>query len=280
MSETSEIVDPSCAVCRRRLLPGERANPYVTGEGEEVTVCELCKPRAEAGGWLRPDEAATRGSSGGRRRRQRGQLLSGLRKRVDREREDAEEFEELEPPQRERTREVADEAPAEPGAEAREPRRRKRGPGDDAREGEQRDRESGRHLEDTPGRSRPARPTRSAAGPDLLEALTAFNESDLRRTVAGLQRSLGEPRATGIAVRTASGDNGARITVAWELAWYQWEIGPGRRRPEIRELAKGETVDQLRASDRNWNLIVARDGTLARRGSAEEPVEEPAGDPA
>ncbi len=117
---------------------------------------------------------------------------------------------------------------------------------------------------------------RSTHGPDVVESLTAFNGSEFRRTVSGLSKSLGEPRATAIAIRTTSGDTGARITVAWELAWYQWEVGPGARRPEVREIARGETIDQLRAADRNWNLDVSRDGTLARRpigGPAAEPAE-------
>jgi hypothetical protein len=117
---------------------------------------------------------------------------------------------------------------------------------------------------------------RSTHGPDVVESLAAFNGSEHRRVVSGLSKSLGEPRATAIAIRTSSGDVGARITVAWELAWYQWEVGPGSRGPEVRETARGETIDQLRAADRNWNLDVSRDGTLARRpvgGPAPEPAE-------
>ncbi len=66
--------DPYCAVCERRLLPGERPIDFVTRDGATVLVCELCKPRAEAAGWLRPDEyEAMRGSAPTRdRRRPRG----------------------------------------------------------------------------------------------------------------------------------------------------------------------------------------------------------------
>lgn len=105
----------------------------------------------------------------------------------------------------------------------------------------------------------------SSAGPDLAGAIAAFNAAEQRRTVSGLSRSLGVPKASGLAVRTASGANGVRLTVAWELAWYQWEVGPGKRGPELRQIAKGETVDQLRAADRNWNLSVAEDGTLSQK---------------
>jgi len=245
-------------VCGRRLLIGERANPYISREGGEVVVCELCKPRAEAAGWLRPDEAAAARSTGnGRRRRRRGsgELLSGLRARVERVQDSAAAA--LEGPggeedveDHDRPRRADPERPEEPARRPERPARRRRG--------RERERPATSEPENAPT-------MRSSAGPDVLEAINAFNVSEHRRTVSGLSKALGEPRATALAVRTASGDTGARITVAWELAWYQWEVGPGRRRPEIREIAKGETIDQLRASDRNWNLDVSRDGTLARR---------------
>jgi len=102
-------------------------------------------------------------------------------------------------------------------------------------------------------------------GTTIPEALRAFNASNHRRTVAGLTRTLGPPRASGLAVRAANGYPGARVTVAWELTWYQWEIGAGPRGPEVRESGKGETIDQLRSADRTWNLLVGADGTLEQR---------------
>ena len=36
----------------------------------------------------------------------------------------------------------------------------------------------------------------------------------------------------------------------------------------MRESGKGETIDQLRAADRTWNLLVAADGTLEQRSVA------------
>jgi hypothetical protein len=238
MSDETTVVHPACAICERRLLPGEREYRYVTEEGTEVTVCELCRARAEAGGWLRPEQAAMRaGTSSAGRRRQRGQLLSGLRRRVEQQRE-------------------------------RRPRRPR------GQEAEEAERDEAEPRPERPARERPERPAvtkadrrpeRSSAGPDLAEAIAAFNGAEQRRTVAGLSRSLGLPRASGLAVRTASGANGVRLTIAWELAWYQWEVGPGKHGPELRQIAKGETVDQLRAADRNWNLAVGEDGALSRK---------------
>ena len=233
--------DPSCQVCGRRLLPGERPTEYVTRDGAEAVVCELCKPRAEAAGWLRPDEAdAARGGGGRERRRPRGQMLGGLLSRLP----------------------AATNGEARPNradSEQTEAPRR-------ARPGRQRQSGSAANVPvgQTPGDS---------SGTTLPEALQAFNASNHRRTVAGLTRTLGAPRASGLAVRTKGGSPGARLTVAWELTWYQWEIGPGPRGPEVRESGKGETISQLRAADRTWNLLVDSDGTLERRAVTPPPAE-------
>lgn len=244
--------DPKCEVCGRRLLPGERPMPYVTRDRAEVIVCELCKGRAEAAGWQRPQDVAiarAQGKAGpGRsRRRQRGALLADLRARGEQLRrryEPGEGGEDTEPP---RTSPAA--APV-----AREvPRNRAAAAPED---------------------------NRAVPAVDLNHAIAAFNASEFRRTVGGLNRSLGPPRASGLAVRTRSGASGARITVAWELAWYQWEIGPGKRGAAIRQSGKGETIDQLRAADRTWNLQVADDGELARKQApavAPPPETPPAG---
>jgi len=258
MPDVRPAAEKSCAVCGRNLLIGERSNPYVAGGGQQVSVCELCKPRAESAGWMRPEEAeAAGGTSGRRRRRGSADLLGGLRARVERASDNVSGGERTERSRREPS------SPEDDSERAARRRSRERSP---------------RSTEPAPA---PA--MRSTHGPDVVESLTAFNSSEFRRTVSGLSKSLGEPRATAIAIRTSSGDTGARITVAWELAWYQWEVGPGARRPEVREIARGETVDQLRAADRNWNLDVSRDGTLARRpiggpAAAPEPAE-PAGPP-
>jgi len=251
MSEPTETADRTCAVCRRSLLTGERSSAYVNEDGAAMTVCELCKPRAEAAGWMRPEEAARTGgtSSRGYRRRGRGELLGGIRERAQ--------------GRRDRGRSGRKPSSERRGARSSEPEAGKE-PDDPAEP------ESGRRPRrpaDGPTSKSAQAPAavagRSVAGLDLRQALAAFNASDSRRRIAGVSRSLGEPQATMLAVRTAGGDTGARLTVAWELAWYQWEIGPGERGPEVREVGKGETIDQLRTVDRNWNLHMAEDGTLS-----------------
>ena len=223
-----------CQVCGRGLLPGERATRYLTRDGVEATVCELCRPRAEAAGWMRPEEAMARGGVGRERRRPRGQMLGGLLSRLPAQQNGEERSEDGQAdrdPVRARRRARAVEGPREEPAAAAAP------------------------------------VTKEGIG--LADALAAFNLTDHRRTVAGLSRTLGEPRATELAVEGPDGHPAARITVAWELTWYQWDVSAGPSGAEVRESGKGETIDQLHAADRAWNLLVAADGTLERRTAAE-----------
>ena len=231
MAVPDESADPTCQVCGRRLLPGERATVYLTRDGVQASVCELCRPRAEAAGWLLPHEAEARGGVGRERRRPRGQMLGGLLSRLP------------------AATNGEDAGEPEPESRPAGPARRRR----------------------TPPEHRPATPAvEPAAEPDVpgttvAGALAAFNASNHRRTVAGLTRTLGPPRATALAISTADGTPGARITVAWEITWYQWEVGRGATGIEVRESGKGDTIEQLRAADRTWNLLAASDGTLEQR---------------
>jgi len=235
MSAEEENLDLACAICGRRLLPGEQPFPFLTGDGTEVLACELCRPRAEAAGWLTPEEAAAAGgtTAGRERRRSRGaQVLGGLLAR--RQVPPVEDPGEVEPPAR----------PArEPAATSSMP--------------------------DADSDPEPAGlPTTTVA-----DALNAFNASDHRRTVAGLTRTLGSPRATALVRRSGATDS-IRLTIAWEITWYQWDVTVAGRGHEVREVRKGETIDQLSAGDRAWNLMAAADGTLEEKTAAETPVEE------
>ena len=82
-------------------------------------------------------------------------------------------------------------------------------------------------------------------------AVTRFNASEAARTVAGLTRTLGEPQVSiGAAAGTAEA---ARITVAWDLTWYQWTVASGEREQPVAELARGTEIGQLDLAARQWN---------------------------
>ncbi|HEY8001045.1 MAG TPA: hypothetical protein VID76_03845 [Solirubrobacterales bacterium] len=87
--------------------------------------------------------------------------------------------------------------------------------------------------------------------------LAVFNASSEVRKVAGLRRSLGEPR---VCVRPEARDGGEVVVVAWDLSWYRWSI----RGDAVKQLAKGNEISELPVEDRAWNATAAEDGTLTR----------------
>ncbi len=95
----------------------------------------------------------------------------------------------------------------------------------------------------------------------LDRAVARFNASEAARTVAGLMRTLGQPW---VSVGAAAGSpNEVRITVAWELSWYQWGVDLGDELRPVFELDKGREVDQLDGSARQWNAAAAGAGQLS-----------------
>jgi hypothetical protein len=110
-------------------------------------------------------------------------------------------------------------------------------------------------------------------GPEALmrRAVERFNASEERRKVAGLIRSLGEPNA---GVQPDQRRQLALVTVAWELSWYQWEVGAdgeGDDGEPVREVAKGAELSELDEKARAWNAAVDEDGTLRLRSATEQP---------
>jgi hypothetical protein len=95
-------------------------------------------------------------------------------------------------------------------------------------------------------------------------AVESFNSSEESRKVAGLIRSLGKPQA---AVLPDAPRQLALVTVAWELSWYQWEVGANGEDHSVREVAKGDEVSELAEEARSWNASVDEDGKLRLRGA-------------
>jgi hypothetical protein len=99
----------------------------------------------------------------------------------------------------------------------------------------------------------------------MRRAVERFNSSDQPRKVAGLIRSLGEPHA---AVRADPSRQMAVVTVAWELSWYQWEVGANGEGEPVREVGKGDEVSELSGEAPTWNAAVGEDGSLRLRSAA------------
>ncbi len=93
--------------------------------------------------------------------------------------------------------------------------------------------------------------------PEPPSPLEVFNASPEARKVAGLRRSLGEPRAC---VRPQEEGEGQVVTVAWDLSWYRWSV----RGATVKQVGSGNEISELPLEDRDWNATVAEDGSLAR----------------
>ena len=95
----------------------------------------------------------------------------------------------------------------------------------------------------------------------LERVVGRFNASDAARTVAGLTRTLGEPR---VSIGAAAGSpSTVRVTVAWELCWYQWGVDMGDEMRPVFQLGKGEEIEQLDGPAREWNARTEEGGRLA-----------------
>jgi hypothetical protein len=102
---------------------------------------------------------------------------------------------------------------------------------------------------------------RRLSGPELavVEAADLFNHTDFRRTVAGIAKSLGEPR---ISIRSLSGVSGeVVVTVAWDISWYQYRVTPESAQP-VRLHERGHELTELDAVDKNWNAHLDEHGRL------------------
>jgi hypothetical protein len=93
----------------------------------------------------------------------------------------------------------------------------------------------------------------------LLEAADIFNASAYRRTVGGIVKSLGLPRASIVPLSGTTGE--LAVTVAWDLSWYQCRVSPDLGQP-IRLEGRGHELDELEPAFTEWNAKVEDEGRL------------------
>ncbi|HUB04198.1 MAG TPA: hypothetical protein VMA76_03960 [Solirubrobacteraceae bacterium] len=233
---TTKDIRPStaitiCDVCGRTLLRGEHAEVYIDG-GVRRSVCELCKPRALNEGWLREGTVPTYDENASTSTR-RGSLLSRLRRR--RERAPAPE-----PPVPFDAEPEPAPEPLAPAPEPRPaPRRRVREP---AREP--------RHVRAVP----------MGAEQKIASAIQVFNNSEHRRTVAGVARSLGAPDVSIHPNREHQSI--VQIVASWELCWYRYEVDLSDEVPVVRVAAQGYELDELTPQERESNASYDEHGAL------------------
>jgi hypothetical protein len=122
-----------------------------------------------------------------------------------------------------------------------------------------------------PGRrTRPLLPPDASAPSPFERAVARFNSSEAGRTVVGLSRTLGSPWASIGA--SAGGPEEVRITVAWELSWYQWGVDIGDELRPVFQLDKGHELDQLDPAAKQWNATVGDDGKLSLGSPGQQPT--------
>jgi hypothetical protein len=93
----------------------------------------------------------------------------------------------------------------------------------------------------------------------IVEAADLFNESAFRRTVAGIAKSLGAPRAS---ILPLSGVNSEVVlTVAWDISWYQYRITPDSGQP-VRLAERGHEPGDLESLFTSWNAHLSPDGRI------------------
>lgn len=118
---------------------------------------------------------------------------------------------------------------------------------------------SGRRAEEAPVADDPILRRLSPRELEQVEAADLFNASAYRRTVAGIAKSLGPPKASIVPLSGVSGDT--VITVAWEISWYQYRVTPESAQA-VRLAERGHDVSELEGSFLEWNAQLADDGRL------------------
>jgi hypothetical protein len=93
----------------------------------------------------------------------------------------------------------------------------------------------------------------------MVEAADLFNASQYRRTVEGIAKSLGEPRASIVPLSGVSGD--VVVTVAWDISWYQYRVSPDSDNP-VRLEDRGHDPADLEGSFQEWNAHFDPDGRV------------------
>lgn len=97
----------------------------------------------------------------------------------------------------------------------------------------------------------------------IVEAVALFNGSPHRRTIEGLMRSLGTPRA---AVGPTD-EGGTGIVVAWDISWYRYRVVAGEADP-VQMVERGFDATEL-GGEPDWNAEVDAGGRLVPRVAPE-----------
>jgi hypothetical protein len=286
----------TCDVCGRTLLVGEQVRTFVSVEGRHE-VCSLCSDRTAELGWLPADEDGAEERLRAESER-KPRFLAKLFARPERD-ASAERERETEPADGEREPDVDEMPPPAPDAPRLATHELETERYDVAAEwrGAEAEKAQAPPVPEAGRADLPAPPADAAPAPlpdpagrgmrprrlqaDLSptsrfeRAIARFNSSDAGRTVTGLTRTLGAPSVS-VGDLAGAADE-VRVTVAWELTWYQWGVDLGDELRPVYELKKGYEVSEIDAPARQWNAS-AHDGRIVmvaprrREAAAGRPV--------
>jgi hypothetical protein len=260
----------ACDVCGRTFLVGEQVHSFVSIEGRHE-VCELCAATTAELGWLPAEQEGAEETLRAKHVREPGFFarIFGGRPKAEREEDYFAEAGFAE------DGEVEEMPPPAPGATPVANHELDTERYDVEAEWEDEESESEAELPPPPVLAEP-KPLPDPAGrgmrprrlqPDLdlspttrfERAISRFNTSEAGRTVSGLTRTLGAPSVS--VGDSAGADDEVRVTVAWELTWYQWGVDLSDELRPVYEISKGFEVDEIDSAARQWNAS-AHDGRI------------------
>jgi hypothetical protein len=93
----------------------------------------------------------------------------------------------------------------------------------------------------------------------MVEAADIFNASQFRRTVEGIAKSLGDPKASIVPLSGVNTE--VVITVCWDISWYQYRVTFDSPQP-VRLEHRGHDPAELLTQFAAWNARLADDGRL------------------
>jgi hypothetical protein len=227
----------ACDVCGRTILKGEGTETYLSPDGREHEVCDLCFERADRAGWIRASAAGELPARAPRPEPRRSLLERLKGGRNDQPASEPEAADQREPPRENGAEPPEGDAPP-PSAPSAPPRERRARPRDP------------RHVRAVPT-------TREGK---IERALDLFNGSEHQRTVAGLARTLGP--AWVAVVPELEQPSSVTVVVAWELSWYRFRIDLADAQDPVALLANGEEIEQIDEELRDWNATIDADGRI------------------
>jgi hypothetical protein len=94
----------------------------------------------------------------------------------------------------------------------------------------------------------------------IASAIEVFNNSEHRRTVSGVARSLGAPT---VSIHPNEAQSSlVDIVASWELCWYRYEVDLSDEQPVVRVAAQGYELDELNPRERQPNATYDEHGAL------------------